>query len=1219
VPPNSNSSSEEFSEKFRSASDRWNLERLYQDLTLAKHRQGLRRRKFLTPSEKACLRGLLCGLSPTQIAKELCREPTGLRVDLSRGLYRYIETLTNSSLKDWRHAATLLTKYSVGLNEFHLLQRQYSVARHSHRKDWSTAPTASSFYGRLEELERLAEWIVKERCQLVNILGIGGIGKTSLSVNLAEKIAGEFDYLIWRSLRNAPPLEEIIGEIIDFVSDGKIVTLPNSIDGKIGKAIEQLQESRCLLILDNWETVLVSGIRGGNYRPGYEGYGQLLRCVAEIYHQSCLLITSRENPRGVATRQGKNLQVRSLYLDGLDTLESQQIFQSKGISVNSSQQNKLIDYYRGNPLALKIVATDIEDLFRGDVATFLSQKTSVFGEIAALIEQHLERLERVEKQVVYWLCFNRELTAINELQTDIVPSIQSRQILEAIASLQERSLLEKGDGGFTLQPVIMEYVTDNLLSQLCQELVTGNLEIFNSYALLKAQHPDYLKDIQIKFIIEPIVERLLSSFISRDRLQSHLQQLIKNWQEMQSGGIIPGYAAGNLLNLLVYLKTDLTNWDFSNLTVWQADLQLTNLHQVNFSNSDLTKSVFAETLNGIWSIAFSPNGEFLATGDLDSKLCLWQVKDGKQLLNLKGHSHWVLSIAFSLDSQTMISGGSDNQIKVWDVKTGKCLKTLSGHQHWVFAVAYQPKTSPTNRIIASGSIDSSIRLWDLAAGECIKILTGHTSWVRALAFSPDGKILASASEDCTIALWDVATGKCLKTLTNHTSAVWSVDFSPCGQLLASGGADQTVKLWNLETGQCLISWEGHTNHVRSVVFSLDGQFLASGSEDRTIRIWDIDSGRNIKTFQTNVGAVWSLAFNPQTQILASGSIEQKVKLWDISTGRCIKTWQGYTSWVQAIAFHPNGNILASGSVNSTIELWDVQTGAAIASLAEHESWVSGVAFHPQGNILASSSIDRTVKLWDIKTHKCFKTLKGHTSWVLSVAFHPQGQILASAGMEQQLLVWDVTTGTCIKVLDGHENRVWVVAFSPNGQLLASGGEDCTVKLWDVAAGVCQKTLVGHTMRVRGLAFSHDGHAIASASVDRTIKIWDLHSGKIKYTFQETDEIHSVAFNQDDTLLATASMDCTVKLWDVKSGKCLRILSGHDRWVFAVAFHRVDKLGEILASGSQDETVKLWNIDTGACRNTLRNPKLYQNMNITGATGLTLAQKETLQTLGAIEI
>ncbi|PSB02429.1 WD40 repeat domain-containing protein [Merismopedia glauca] len=1218
MPSNPNPSREEFSEKFQQACDRWNLERLYQDLTVAKHRQGLRKHKLLTPIEKACLRGLLCGFSPTEIARELSREPTGLRVDLSRGLYRYIETLVNTPLKDWRHAVSLLTEYTIDLNQFQVTNAKYSVTKFSPRQDWSTAPSASAFYGRIEELIQLEKWIVQERCQLLNILGMGGIGKTSLSVNLGGKIVDGFAYLIWRSLRNAPSIEEILTEIIEFISDGRITSLPASIDGKIGKLIEQLQESRCLIILDNWETLLISGNRGGNYREGYAGYGQLLRCVAEISHQSCLIITSREKPRGLAAYQGKSLLVRSLQLDGLDRLEGQYIFQSKGISVNPTQQDKLINYYRGNPLALKIVATDIEDLFGGDVENFLLQKSSVFGEIAALIEQHLQRLEEVEKQVVYWLCFNRGLTTIAELQADIVPPIQPRQILEAIASLQERSLLEKGSQGFTLQPVIMEYVTNNLLDQICQEVITSKIDIFNSYALLKAQHQDYLKDIQSKFIIQPIIERLLANFISCDRLQSYLQQLIKNWQRLSSTGIIPGYAAGNVLNLLVQLKTDLTNWDFSNLTVWQADLQSTNLHQLNFTNSDLTKSVFAETLNGIWSVAFSPNGEFLATGDLDSKLCLWQVQDGRQILSLKGHSNWVLSIAFSPDSQTMISGGSDNQVKVWDVKTGKCLKTLSGHKHWVFAVAYPPSASPTNQIIASGSIDSSIRLWHLATGECIKILTEHTSWIRSLAFSPDGRILASASEDHTIKLWDVQTGDCLKTLTNHTSAVWSVGFSPCGQLLASGGADQTVKLWNLETGQCLISWEGHTNHIRSVVFSLDGQVLASGSEDRTIRIWDIGSGRNIKTFQTDVGAVWSLAFNPQTQILASGSIEQKVKLWDITTGRCVKTWQGYTSWVQAIAFSPSGNILASGSVDNTIKLWNVESGVAIASLEEHQSWVTGVAFNPEGNLLASSSVDHTVKLWDLKTHKCLKTLKGHTSWVLSVAFHPQGQILASGGMEKQLLIWDVTTGTCIKVLDGHENRVWVTLFSPDGQILASGGEDSTVKLWNVTTGVCQKTLVGHTMRVRGLAFSFDGQIIASCSVDRTVKIWDLSSGKIKQTFSETDEIHSVAFNQDGNLLATASMDCTVKLWDVKTGKCLKILLGHERWVFAVAFHSVAELGEILASGSQDETVKLWDIDTGECLKTLRNPKLYENMNITGVTGLTAAQKETLQTLGAIE-
>lgn len=1215
----------DFNDMFTEAGDRWKLDELYRDLALAKQQQGRQVQRRLTELEKTCLRGLLLGFSPAKIAETLHREPRGLRVDLSRGLYRYIESLTRTTGIDRTQIPNLLKNYRIperlnSLTYQHNWSTFSTVSTLNERQDWSTAPTASAFYGRIEELEKLEKWILKEDCQLVSILGIGGIGKTALAVNLGQNIGGEFDYFIWRSLRNAPPVTQILDELVEFIADGKVTSLPNSIDGKIGKLIEQLQESRCLIILDNWETVLTSGVRCGNYRDRDRGYGQLLRCISEVKHKSCSILTSREMPGGlVAYEAGRNV-TRSLHLQGLDEATADYLFQDRGLSIAPLHQRQIVDYYRGNPLALKIVSANIESVFGGNIDTFLKYRTSVFGEIANLIDRQLERLTVLEKQVLSWLCFNREITTIEELQDDLIPVTAINKLLEAIASLQQRSLIEQDAKGLTIQPVIMEYVTNDLLEKISKEIDDGSPNLLNSHALMKAQYPDYLKDIQNEFILDVIVEKLLAIFVNRDRVIESLRRVIYIWQKQQLDTVTPGYLGGNILNLLVRLKTDLTNWDLSNLTVWQADLQRTNLHQVNLANADLSKSVFAETLNGIWCLAFSPNGEYLATGDLDGKLRLWQVKDGRQILTFKAHKPWVLSIAFSPDGSTIVSGGGDNLVKLWDVNSGAHLKTFSGHENWVFAVAYPPSTSPAHRTIASGSIDATIRLWDLDGGEDTKILTGHTSWIRALAFSPDGKMLASASEDCTIALWDVQTGDRLQTLANHTSAVWSVDFSPCGQFLASGGADRQIKYWSVETGQCLVSWEGHINHVRSIAFSVDGQLLASGSEDRTIRIWDTTSFKNIKTLQNDVGGVWSLAFNPQTNILASGSIEQKVKLWDIDTGRCIKTWQGYSSWVQAIAFSPIGKILASGSVDNKIRLWDLDTGIAIATLEGHESWVTGVAFHPQGHILASSSTDHTLKLWDLNTCKCLKTLKGHATWVLSVDFHPQGHLLASGGMEManQVRIWDASTGKSILVLGGHENRVWKVCFSPDGRFLASGGEDCRICLWDLATGTCKQTFIGHTKRIEGLAFTPDSRTLASSGTDGIVKLWNLKAGKMVQNITDTGEIRSIAFNLNGSAIATGGMDSTVKLWDANTGKCLKIFQGHKQWVFSVAFHRLPVLGEVLASGSQDETIKLWDANTGRCLKTLSNPKLYQNMNIEGATGLTAAQKETLRTLGAIE-
>ena len=1101
------------------------------------------------------------------------------------------------------------------------------------RQDWGEALDVSIFYGRESEMDTLTQWVVEDRCKLITLLGMGGMGKTTLSVKLAEQIQEEFEFLAWRSLRNAPPAEEILTELIHFLSNYQEMELPATLEGKIAHLLDYLRQHRCLLLLDNVESILQGGAQSGHFQAGYEGYGHLLRCVEEGRHQSCVICTSREKPRGIAFREGVTLPIRSMQLKGLSQIEGQGIFEARGCFGGDYQDwREIFEHFAGNPLALKIVASTVQELFEGNVAElmpYLRQKVLGFEDIRDLLQQQFGRLSAIEQQVMYWLAVNRDPISLTDLAADVVSGAVSRRLPEVLKSLGRRSLVERNKGQWLLQPVVMEFVTDRFVKQICDEFrdwesgIRG-CELFNSHALIKAQSKDYVRQAQIRLILRPVIDAVIAALGSSQRVEQQLKQMLASLR--RESPLKPGYMAGNILNLLRELMADLRQLDCSYLAIWQANLLDINLHQVNFAHCDLSKSVFTDTLSANLSVAFSPDGDRFATGNADGDVRVWQADNCKKVLICRGHASWVAAIAFSPDGQTLASGSFDQTVKLWDLSTGKCLMVLEGHTDWIWSVAF----SPDGQMLASSGNDQTIKLWDVLTGRCIRTLEGHAKWVCSVAFSRNGQVLASGSDDHTVKLWDIHTGQLLQNLQGHTGMVKSVAFDPTGQALISGGRDGVIRLWDVTTGQCLKTFGGnlpslimsvaYTSRAGSSQKSMTNGFesttdhlLASGSQSGIVRVWEVSTGDCVKTLKGHSSTVWSVDFHPNGQTLLSGSHDSTVKVWNAQTGQSLRTLRGYSAGVRAIAFSPDGQLLASGSDDKKVRLWEMQADCHLYTLGEHISGVWSVAFSPDGQTLASTGVD-AIRLWDMPTRQVRKTLRGHAS-IVWVAFSPDGQTLASGSADETIQFWDVQSGRSLKTISNNTGKIWSVAFSPDGQILASGSEDATVKLWNAQSGDCITTFQGHASLVFSVAFSPDGKILASGSSDQTIRIWDLQSGLCRRILTCSGRLWSVRFSPDGRMLACGSDNQTIQLWDIQSGKSLNVLRGHVGEVWSVAFNHHNGA---LVSGGQDGTVKLWDVQTGKCINTLRDKRPYEKMNITAVTGLTDVQKETLKTLGAVE-
>ncbi len=1090
------------------------------------------------------------------------------------------------------------------------------------QQDWGEAIDVSVFYGRSHELALLEQWLLQDRCRLVAILGMGGIGKTALSVKLAEQVQNEFEFLLWRSLSYAPPFEELVTELVQFLSNQQELQLPQTLEEKTARLLHYLRSSRCLLILDNFESIFQGGSQTGQYLKDYEGYGYLLKSLGEVRHQSCVILTSREKPREIGLLEGPSFPVRSLQLRGLTPVEGQPIFTDKGClscdseallrSADRQDWHEIFEHYAGNPLALKMVASGVRELFDCNVEEllpYLRQGKLGFADINELLERQFNRLSEVEQQVLYWLAVNREPVSLPELETDVVSETITKQLLGALRSLTQRSLVERSEKRWSLQPVVMEYATTRLVTAISEDIIDQRQEFLRDYALIKAQSKDYIRQAQIRFILQPVIDRLLLSLGSYNKIQQQLKTIIS--QLRAEAPLQPGYVGGNILNLLVQMPVDLSGYDFSYLTISQAYLQDVSLYDVNFDHCHFSKSVFAQSFGGVLAIAFSPDGQFLATGNANSEIHLWRVSDRQRLLTLQGHRGWVRRVAFSPDGQTLASSSEDGTIKLWNLPSGEYQSTLCKSTDSLYGVTF----SSDGQLLAHGGNDCMIRIWDAVNGDCLQVLQGHTAGVLSVDFSPDGKCLASSGFDNTIRIWDGKTGECLRTITAHNNWVGSVQFSPDGERLLSASCDRTIRIWRLPDGKCLCVLKGHTEWIWKAFWSPDGRRVASCGEDQTIRIWDVETRACLHTLQGHSSRVWGISFSPDGLTLASCSEDQTIRLWQVSNGHCMANIQGYTNWVKTVAFSPNGQTIATGHNDRILRVWDVSSGKCLREIKAHTKGLPAVAFHPDGEILASGSEDTTIKLWSLIDGSCIHVLKEHSNEVWSLSFSPDGRTLASSSYDQSIKLWDVGSGECIQTLKGHRDRVPVVPFNSQGTLLASGSDDHTIKLWDVRRGECIQTLKEHSTRVGAIALTPDGQLLASGSLDRTIKVWDVTQGKCIRTLEgHTGWIMSVAFYQDGRKIASGSCDQTIKIWDIFEGTCLNTLRGHTNWIWAVA---ISPDGLKLASASEDETIRIWSVQTETCLMTLRARRPYEGMRLECATGLTLAQKAMLAILGAV--